>query len=324
MNKIKRFLDKIFVINPFAFFCHSLNLFFIKRKYNKDIGCLKRAENIEYQRFRNQQILLLKKKFRLKIISTKEEIIKNGYLVEHNRSNKIWFCWFQGMDNAPDLVKACYDSLKKHLSDREIIVITEENYKKYVTFPKYIEEGVESKEISYALFSDLLRLNLLNTYGGTWIDSTVFCSSDNIPDFMLNSDLFFFQTIDNESLICGTRTESWFLTACSNNPILLMTQQLLYEYLRRSTSLNDYLIFYDILEIAIEQFPEELNNVVPFPRTATWLLVDNWTRSYSEELFKQLTSLSPFHKLTNRYIPNEEAIGEDSIYFYLKKKKIIG
>ena len=45
----------------------------------------------------------------------------------HNQSGKVWVCWFQGIDNAPDLVKKCYESLKNNLRDKEIILITSEN-----------------------------------------------------------------------------------------------------------------------------------------------------------------------------------------------------
>ena len=27
-------------------------------------------------------------------------------------SNKVWFCWFQGIENAPELVKKCYKSMQ--------------------------------------------------------------------------------------------------------------------------------------------------------------------------------------------------------------------
>ena len=38
--------------------------------------------------------------------------------------------------------------------------------------------------------SDLLRLELLTKYGGTWVDATVYFSDDNLPNFFFDSDLF--------------------------------------------------------------------------------------------------------------------------------------
>ena len=92
---------------------------------------------------------------------------------EHLR-NKIWICWWQGIDNAPEIVKACVDSIKRYAGKYEVICITEENYKDYVTFPKWVKEKRKQNIISRTIYSDLLRMNLLATYGGIWIDSTFF------------------------------------------------------------------------------------------------------------------------------------------------------
>lgn len=100
----------------------------------------------------------------------------------------IWWCWLQGIENAPSIVKAYFNSLMREfkgskvqegqgLSDGYVIkVIDEKNWKEYVEHPDYIVKEWEKKQIPPALFSDLLRLELLIKYGGTWIDSTVLCT----------------------------------------------------------------------------------------------------------------------------------------------------
>ena len=35
---------------------------------------------------------------------------------EHFDKFPIWFCWFQGIENAPEIVKCCFNSLKKNIS----------------------------------------------------------------------------------------------------------------------------------------------------------------------------------------------------------------
>ena len=114
---------------------------------------------------------------------------------EHKESNKIWICWFQGLDEAPIIVKKCVESVKKNNLDKEIVVITSDNLHDYVEFPKYIEEKWQRGIITHTHMTDLLRLELLIRYGGTWIDATVFCSSSNIPSYFFDSDLFFYQLL---------------------------------------------------------------------------------------------------------------------------------
>ena len=50
----------------------------------------------------------------------------------------IWFCWLQGLEQAPPIVHACYNSLKRHLTDREIRVIDNSNWREYVELPGYM------------------------------------------------------------------------------------------------------------------------------------------------------------------------------------------
>ena len=108
--------------------------------------------------------------------------------LKHEHPKVIWWCWLQGYDAAPPIVKACYNSLMREFKgsrvqevqglndDYEIKVIDGENWKEYIELPDFIVKKWEKKQIPPALFSDLLRLELLIKYGGTWIDSTVLCT----------------------------------------------------------------------------------------------------------------------------------------------------
>ena len=40
---------------------------------------------------------------------------------------RVWFCWLQGLEQAPPLVKLCYEALRQKLPDREIVVIDAKN-----------------------------------------------------------------------------------------------------------------------------------------------------------------------------------------------------
>lgn len=98
--------------------------------------------------------------------------------------NKIWICWWQGIDNAPEIVKACVDSIKRNAGRCEIIFITENNYKDYVSFPDWVEEKRKAGIFSRTHYSDLLRMNILSRYGGIWIDATFFCTKPCFEEYM--------------------------------------------------------------------------------------------------------------------------------------------
>ena len=109
--------------------------------------------------------------------------INNEKIKGIDMSNTIWICWWQGLENAPDIVKKCVDSIKKHAGSHPVIILTEDNYKDYVTIPKKIEDKKNAGIITRTNYSDLLRLSLLAEHGGMWIDSTFLCVSDEIQDY---------------------------------------------------------------------------------------------------------------------------------------------
>ena len=97
-----------------------------------------------------------------------------GYVDCCNQIPKIiWMLWLQGEENAPYLVKKCIESWKNNNPDFKIIVLDKNTINDYVDLQDIFCNN--SEHIAPALFSDIIRINLLNKYGGFWVDSTCFC-----------------------------------------------------------------------------------------------------------------------------------------------------
>ena len=250
----------------------------------------------------NNKILgKLRKKYRKTIAKFQAEYTPQP----RQHSNKVWVCWFQGIENAPALVQKCYQSLQENLTDREIVLLTADNYKDYVNFPDYIQRKADAGIIPPAQFSDLLRLELLIRHGGTWIDSTVFCSGSNIPAYMLDSKLFMFQTLKPGLDGHPTGVSNWFISAHTNDPLLLLTQTLLYEYWKKNDKMVDYFIFHDFFQIATEAYPSEWNQVIPFSNSIPHILLLRLFDSYNEDTWHAVKEMTPFHKLTYKFSEND-------------------
>lgn len=106
-----------------------------------------------------------------------EELPKSEY------SDCIWVCWWQGLEQAPEIVKICVESIKKNAGDHRVIILTDDNYKEYVDIPEWVEEKKNKGIITRTNYSDLLRLSLLAKHGGMWIDSTFFCTSPVLDEY---------------------------------------------------------------------------------------------------------------------------------------------
>ena len=58
--------------------------------------------------------------------------------VKEKSSDYLWFCWMQGINNAPELVKKCYEKVLKNFKNKKIILITDDNFSDYVEIPEFI------------------------------------------------------------------------------------------------------------------------------------------------------------------------------------------
>ncbi len=258
-------------------------------------GTSKKSLEIVRESVNNKIVKRLREEYRYKIYGFKEKIQSEN--LSHERCNKVWVCWLQGMENAPEIVKKCYQSLQKNLTDREIIFLTNDNYKSLVQFPDYIQKKIDDGLITRTHMTDLLRLELLEHYGGTWIDATVFCSGNNIPNYIWDSDLFIYQCMKPGLDGHARRVSSWFITACTNHPIIL-TKKLLYEYWKDNNKLIDYFLIHDFVEIAIETFPEEWMKVVPVSNSIPHILLLRLSDKYNDKVWRAVKDMTPFHKLS--------------------------
>ena len=92
----------------------------------------------------------LEKKYKWKL----DEFDSSYVEKDHKISDTIWICWFQGMENAPEIVKKCWQSVIKNNPDKNVIVITENNMLDYITFPDYIIKKWKQGIITHTHMTD--------------------------------------------------------------------------------------------------------------------------------------------------------------------------
>lgn len=154
----------------------------------------------------------------------------------------IFIMWWQGEDNAPGLVRACIDSVRKHACGHAVIVISKDNVGDYIHLPEFILSKVSQGKMTFTHLSDIIRLNLLSLYGGAWIDSTVFCARD------ISSDLFArpFHSIHFGNYTKDPSHGRWttfMMFAQKGNEIMRRTLKCHYLYWRKHDVVADYIMF---------------------------------------------------------------------------------
>lgn len=254
----------------------------------------------------------LQKKYSFVFKSIDKEYV---YSLPHDTTRIVWIFWWQGMDEAPSVVKICYQSVLSHLRDWNVVLISQENYRDYTTFPDYIIEKLDKGIITLTHFSDLLRLDLLIKHGGLWLDATVLCTSGDIPLSILNSELFYYQVLkpgaDGKSMVMS----SWCMYAKTNNLILIATQKLLYEYWKKMNSLVDYFLIHQFFSISCSCYPEISKNVPPYCSSIPHILLLHLFDQYDEQYWNDLKKMTCFHKLS--YKLDAEQCKEIGTYYDL-------
>ena len=174
------------------------------------------------------------------------------------------------------------------------MVITHENLRELTDLPEYIIEKWKKGKIGNAHFSDLVRINLLCRYGGTWIDSTVLCTS--YPDEIFGEPLFVYQgwMRNNKSIWLS----NWLITAEKQNPILLDAQKMLWEYWKKYNSVEHYLICHIFITIAAEHHKELWDAMPRFSNIPPHTLQFEMAKPFTEKRFAQIKKISSLHKLS--------------------------
>lgn len=226
-----------------------------------------------------------------------------------NMQNTIWFCWLQGLDSAPELIKNCYDSINYHKSDMNLILITKDNFKEYTELPDFIIDKWEKGIISNAHFSDILRLNLLLRHGGLWIDSTTYLT-DNIPDYITGSDFFVYQDgfFNNDIINLG----NWLIYSKPNNILLRETQKLLFIYWSKNNYAKNYFIFHFFFRMVTDYYSDMWNDVPYYNQIDQHIFQQEFLKTYNDRRFDQIKNISPIHKLTHKF--KKENIEPNSYY----------
>lgn len=183
-----------------------------------------------------------------------------------NIKEPIWVMWYQGVENAPDIVKMCINSIKIHAGKREVYIITEKNITDFIDIPDYVLDKVKIGAISRTHLSDIIRLMLLLTYGGAWLDATIYVECD-IPDDLFNQELY--------SINFGTLTKdpshgrwtTFLLFAKPENYLIKQTLDYHLHYWSHHDVMIDYIMVDYIINYVINHDSECKKMMEKIPRS---------------------------------------------------------
>ncbi|MBQ7739999.1 MAG: capsular polysaccharide synthesis protein [Eubacterium sp.] len=216
---------------------------------------------------------------------------------EGDAAPKVWVCWLQGFENAPELVNNCVASIKYHIKDKEIVFIDGNNFSEFCDIPDYIIDKWKKGIIGYAHFADIIRLALLTQRGGLWIDATVYLTGA-LPEYVTEGDFFVLRDgFFNCDLI---NMGNWLIFSKPNYILLNETLKLLLDYWKEYDYTKHYFIFQMFFRMVSDYYEDEWNSVPYFSQSDQHIFSFEFFNEYDEHRFNQLKELTPIHKLTTK------------------------
>ncbi len=234
----------------------------------------------------------------------------------------IWSVWWQGVENAPEMVKMCFASVNRHRGKHPFIIITKDNYQEYIDLPEYILKKVDSGVLRLTHFSDIIRLYLLTHYGGLWLDATIYVT-DTIPEEIFSSKYYSIKPgFDPRShSVTQGRWSSFFQAAQKGSLLCSFALDYQIAYWEKQMSLIDYVLIDYFYELAYEELPEcrELLDSVPVNNQKVEGLRPLLNTVWSPSVLADLKADTTFFKLTWKHGFKKTVSGSETVYGHLVK-----
>ena len=148
----------------------------------------------------------------------------------------LFIYWAQKFINAPTVVKKCLLSWKLKNPTWEIIELDDDNLSKYINIEEEIP-NIQNKNIQKCHYADIIRVLLLDKYGGCWCDATTFCNQalDIWLNKYISTGFFAFDKPGPDRLL-----SNWFLYSEKKNYIIQKWKDKIINYWNNNDKINHY------------------------------------------------------------------------------------
>ena len=209
----------------------------------------------------------------------------------------IWIFWWQGLEQMPEIIKACYCNTLKMAGDRKVILIDQNNIKEYVDFPEYVWAQFEEGMIRIQHLADMLRIRLLRQYGGLWLDASRYCLKP-ISEEIFKGDFYSVRSNPDIRFISEGRWTTFLIGGRKSYILFDFLDDFFMEYCKTGKPFIDYFMFDTAIALAYDELYEvkkDIDNLSVSEKGFYWLtehLEDNYY-DVAEEMAKQ----SSFQKI---------------------------
>jgi len=213
----------------------------------------------------------------------------------------VFVYWAQGFAAAPPLVRACVAQLRATNPGAEVHELTDETIGSYVDLPPDIAAKLGANKTH---FSDLLRLMLLEKYGGVWIDGTCYVTEPLRPHIdraLEQGSVFAFN-------YHGPYISNWLLAARPGSYAMHLWRAASFLWWEERGELIDYFLHHHVFEMLHHldaRFRAEWDEGLRLSSRPPHALQTAMLKPYDPAAFRRMTGGAFAHKLRYKYQPSE-------------------
>lgn len=213
----------------------------------------------------------------------------------------IFVYWAQGFESAPPVVKACLEALRAHNPGSRVHELTDANISAYVDVP---EDLVEALNGNRTHFSDLLRLLLLEKFGGVWIDGTCLVTESlrpRVDEALTRGSVFAFN-------YTGPYISSWLIAARPGSYAIHLWRAACFLWWEKRRELIDYFLMHHVFEMLYhldETFRAEWDAGLRLNSKPPHELQTAMLQPFDPDRYAEILRGSFAHKLRYKYQPHE-------------------
>ena len=277
--------------------------------------------SIRYSEKKNEIILAwLKNKYGDIFLKPRTQNTKKDIQNKEYKEEPVWVFWYSGIETAPALVRRCVESIYEHANGHPVHLLNKHNLDSYIELPLIFKERLNNREIGLAHFSDVLRVYLLEKYGGLWLDATIFCNK-NLPENYFTNEFFSCKSLEKTpGCVSQNRWTTFCIGGKPGNILFRVLKDFFYAYWNQEKAAIDYLFFDDAIYLTYTMLIDakrEIDNV-PINNVKRDLLIkrfaDKWEASCLEDLLGEGDVLFKLGYREAIYLQEKNPDGEDTIY----------
>lgn len=231
-------------------------------------------------------------------------------------ADAIWVCWFQGEEQMPPIPKLCLKYIRHNCGGHPVIVLSSKNYHNYVFIPQHVRALHQEGKISNAVYSDILRLNLLSQQGGFWMDATILPVSP-IDDSIFKSDVWSIKIPETGYFVSKCRWCGFALATKIHSQLATAAARCFHQYFEKTTVQMDYFLIDQFIDLLYQYQPEIKGSIdaIPVSNKQLYGLEPIMCNQFNENQYKSLVNDTKMFKLSWKSYTNEQLLTNPNSFF---------